>query len=151
MRKDQILEEPLTASDAADVDSIAPARMLKCDPLSPPSLVPTQLASAKSHPSEQDDVQDMHFLPSETTEQQANSLLTDRMVSKQWKVRLQAYKDAKMMMQKTQDGDRSIITIIEPLLVGAAGDGNASANDSAVEMIEAWCVEHFFVMIPMYI
>ena len=73
------------------------------------------------------------------------------MVSKQWKVRLQAYKDAKMMMQKTQDGDRSIITIIEPLLVGAAGDGNASANDSAVEMIEAWCVEHFFMMIPMYI
>jgi hypothetical protein len=64
--------------------------------------------------------------------------LTKRMTSMEWKVRQQSYTDATTLLRTMQGNNGSVIAELYPMLEGAANDSNASANDCAMEMIEAW-------------
>jgi hypothetical protein len=64
--------------------------------------------------------------------------LINRMTSREWKARQQAYKDATTILRTAQDENDHIFVDLHPMLEGAANDSNASANDCGIEMIEAW-------------
>ena len=66
--------------------------------------------------------------------------LINRMTSREWKARQQAYKDATTILRTAQDENDHIFVDLHPMLEGAANDSNASANDCGIEMIEAWYV-----------
>jgi hypothetical protein len=67
--------------------------------------------------------------------------LATNFLHKQWKSRQQAYLDATALFSacsSAQGTTDPTVKELAPLLAGAADDSNASANDSALEMIAAW-------------
>jgi hypothetical protein len=65
--------------------------------------------------------------------------LSERFVAKAWKWRQAAYSEAKDLFERS-DGTEPFFRELAPLLADAANDSNASAFDSALSMIVAWCV-----------
>jgi hypothetical protein len=64
--------------------------------------------------------------------------LSERFINKTWKSRQAAYTEAKEMFDRS-DGSEPYFRELAPLLAEAAGDSNASAVDSALDMIAIWC------------
>lgn len=60
-----------------------------------------------------------------------------RFASKAWKVREAAFGEAKTLFAEG-DGSEAVFKTWAPFMAAAADDSNASANDSALEMITAW-------------
>lgn len=77
--------------------------------------------------------------------------LSERFEAKAWKSRQAAYSEAKDLFERS-DGTEPYFRELAPLLADAANDSNASAVDSALDMIAAWyvstcgkCVYHYCV------
>jgi hypothetical protein len=71
------------------------------------------------------------------TLQAAGGPCAENFVSREWKVRQQAFDEAKVLFDKSS-GDELYLKDLAPAMELAADDSNASANDSALEMIFSW-------------
>lgn len=67
--------------------------------------------------------------------------LSERFVNKAWKSRQAAYTEAKELFDRS-DGSEPYFRELAPLLAEAASDSNASAVDSALDMIAIWCASN---------